>query len=95
MTGIYQVSTWTAFFAATGVIFSAIYALTLYRHVMFGEIVNPKLKDIMDIDKRELALFVPLIVGTILLGVQPNLVLDYTNASVHALTSAYQLAIGG
>ena len=95
MTGIYQVSTWTAFFAATGVIFSAIYALTLYRNVMFGEIVNPKLKDIMDIDKRELALFVPLIVGTILLGVQPNLVLDYTNASVHALTSAYQLAIGG
>lgn len=95
MAGIYQVSTWTAFFAATGVIFSAIYALTLYRNVMFGEIVNPKLKDIMDIDKRELALFVPLIVGTLLLGVQPNLVLDYTNASVHALTSAYQLAIGG
>lgn len=95
MAGIYQVSTWTAFFAASGVIFSAIYALTLYRNVMFGEIVNPKLKDIMDIDKRELALFVPLIVGTLLLGVQPNLVLDYTNASVHALTSAYQLAIGG
>lgn len=95
MAGIYQVSTWTAFFAATGVIFSAIYALTLYRNVMFGEITNPKLKDIMDIDKRELALFVPLIVGTLLLGVQPNLVLDYTNASVHALTSAYQLAIGG
>ena len=95
MAGIYQVSTWTAFFAATGVIFSAIYALTLYRNVMFGEITNPKLKDIMDIDRRELALFVPLIVGTLLLGVQPNLVLDYTNASVHALTSAYQLAIGG
>ncbi|WP_343794654.1 NADH-quinone oxidoreductase subunit M [Brevundimonas kwangchunensis] len=95
MAGIYQVSTWTAFFAATGVIFSAIYALTLYRNVMFGEITNPKLKDITDIDKRELALFVPLIVGTLLLGVQPNLVLDYTNASVHALTSAYQLAIGG
>jgi NADH-quinone oxidoreductase subunit M len=95
MTGIYQVSTWTAFFAASGVIFSAVYALTLYRNVMFGEITNPKLKDITDIDKRELLIFVPLIVGTLLLGVQPGLVLDYTNASVGALTSAYQLAIGG
>ena len=95
MTGIYQVSTWTAFVAASGVIFSAVYALTLYRNVMFGEITNPKLKDITDIDKRELLIFVPLILGTLWLGVQPGLVLDYTAASVEALTSAYQLAIGG
>ncbi|RZJ28542.1 MAG: NADH-quinone oxidoreductase subunit M, partial [Brevundimonas sp.] len=95
MTGIYQVSTWTALFATSGVILSAVYALTLYRNVMFGEITNPKLKDITDIDKRELLIFVPLIVGTLLLGVQPGLILDYTNASVGALTSAYQLAIGG
>ncbi|RZI99978.1 MAG: NADH-quinone oxidoreductase subunit M [Brevundimonas sp.] len=95
MTGIYQVSTWTALFAASGVIFSAVYALTLYRNVMFGEITNPKLKDILDIDRRELLIFTPLIIGTLWLGVQPGLVLDYTNASVHALTSAYQLAIGG
>ena len=27
--------------AASGVIFSAVYALTLYRNVMFGEITNP------------------------------------------------------
>ena len=95
MTGVYQVSTWTALFAASGVIFSAVYALTLYRNVMFGEITNPALKAITDIDRRELLIFVPLIVGTLWLGVQPGLVLDYTAASVEALTSAYQLAIGG
>ena len=95
MTGDYQVSTWTALFAASGVIFSAVYALTLYRNVMFGEITNPALKAITDIDRRELLIFVPLIVGTLWLGVQPGLVLDYTAASVEALTSAYQLAIGG
>ena len=95
MTGIYQVSTGTALFAASGVIFSAVYALTLYRNVMFGEITNPAMKAITDVDKRELLIFVPLILGTIWLGVQPGLVLDYTAASVEALTSAYQLAIGG
>jgi NADH-quinone oxidoreductase subunit M len=95
MTGVYQVSTWAAFVAASGVILSAIYALTLYRNVMFGEIVNPALETITDIDKRELALFVPLIVGTIWLGVQPGLVLNYTAASVEALTATYRAVIGG
>ena len=95
MTGAYQASTWAALVAASGVIFSAIYALTLYRAVMFGEITNPKLETITDIDKRELLLFVPLIVGTIWLGVHPASVLDYTGPAVEALTSAYRAAIGG
>src|SRR5271155_5210699 len=39
MTGTYSASTWTVIIAATGVILSAAYALTLYRRVMFGTIV--------------------------------------------------------
>ncbi len=95
MTGAYQASTWAALIAASGVIFSAVYALTLYRSVMFGEITNPKLAAITDIDKRELLLFVPLIVGTLWLGIYPAAVLDYTGPAVEALTNAYRAAIGG
>ncbi|HEV2082989.1 MAG TPA: NADH-quinone oxidoreductase subunit M [Brevundimonas sp.] len=95
MTAVYEGSTWAALVAATGVIFSAVYALTLYRNVMFGEIFNPALKTIADVDRRELILFVPLIVGTLWLGVQPGLVLDVTAASVESVTSAYRAAIGG
>ncbi len=95
MVGAYQVSTWAVFFAASGVILSAVYALTLYRNVMFGEITNPALKAITDIDRRELLIFVPLIIGTIWLGVYPAAVLDITQASVSAVTAAYQTAIGG
>lgn len=95
MTAVYEVSTWAALVAASGVIFSAVYALTLYRNVMFGEITNPALKAITDIDRRELILFVPLIAGTLWLGVQPGLVLDVTAASVEGVTSAYRAAIGG
>src|SRR6202012_2277741 len=53
MTGVYHVSTWTVLFAATGVIFSAVYALTLYRRVMFGEITNLQLAAITDLELRE------------------------------------------
>jgi len=95
MTGAYQASTWAALIAASGVIFSAVYALTLYRNVMFGEISNPALQTISDIDRRELLIFVPLIVGTIWLGIQPDLILNYTAASVDAVVGAYRTATGG
>ncbi|HEX3885981.1 MAG TPA: NADH-quinone oxidoreductase subunit M [Phenylobacterium sp.] len=95
MTGTYGVSTWTAIVAASGVIFSAVYALTLYRRVVFGTIVNPKLAAIADLDWREVAIFAPLIVGTLVLGLQPGLVMNLTQASVDHMVSAYQAAIGG
>jgi len=95
MTGTYGVSTWTAIVAATGVIFSAVYALSLYRRVVFGVITNPKLADITDLDWREVAIFAPLIAATLVLGVQPGLVMNLTQASVDHLVSAYQAAIGG
>ncbi|HYE45589.1 MAG TPA: NADH-quinone oxidoreductase subunit M [Caulobacter sp.] len=95
MTGTYQASTWTALLAATGVILSAVYALTLYRRVMFGEITNPQLANITDLDWREIAIFFPLIVGTLYLGVFPASIFQFTDASVEALVGAYRAATGG
>ena len=94
MTGVYHVSTWTAIVAATGVILSATYALTLYRRVMFGEVTNPALATIGDLNWREIVIFSPLILGTLVLGLQPNLVFNLTAASVDKLVSAYN-AVGG
>ena len=94
MTGAYHVSTWTAIVAASGVILSATYALSLYRRVMFGEVTNPALASITDLNWRELVIFSPLILGTLLLGVQPGLVMDLTAASVDRLVAAYN-AVGG
>jgi len=95
MTGAYQVSTWTAIIAATGVILSAVYMLTLYRAVVFGPLTNPKLEGITDLNWREVAIFAPLIVSTLYMGVQPNSVFNLTQASVDQLVRVYQAAIGG
>ena len=95
MTGVYEVSTWTAILAATGVILSAVYMLTLYRRVVFGTMTNPKLETITDLEWREVAIFTPLIVSTLYLGVQPNIVFDLTGASVDQLVQVYRAAIGG
>ena len=95
MTGVYQASTWTALFAATGVILSAVYALSLYRRVIFGEITNPALATITDLNLREVVIFVPLILATLILGLQPNLVFNITGPAVDQLVTAFQAARGG
>jgi NADH-quinone oxidoreductase subunit M len=95
MTGAYGASTWTAIIAATGVILSAVYALSLYRRVVFGELVNPKLAAITDLEWREILVFAPLIAGTLYLGVYPSSVFNLTQTSVDHLVSVYRAALGG
>jgi len=87
--GTFQVSTRTAFFAAMGVIFAAVYALTLYRRVVFGKIANEGLESIDDMNYREIAIIVPLLIATILFGIWPMPILDVTAASVGDLVTQF------
>ena len=57
--GTFKVSIPTAFFATTGVILSAAYALWLYRKVVFGALVKPSLMSIKDLTFREMPDAVP------------------------------------
>ncbi|MFT3996912.1 MAG: NADH-quinone oxidoreductase subunit M [Asticcacaulis sp.] len=95
MTGVYQASTWAALVAASGVILSAMYALTLFKKVMYGEVTNEQLKGHPDLTLREKIIFAPLIAGTLLLGVYPAFIFDFTTASVDAVVATYRALIGG
>ena len=92
--GVFQVNTWIAVFAATGVILSAAYALWLYRRVVFGDLIKESLKSISDMTPRERMIFAPLIVMTLLLGVYPSLALDGIGPTVEHLVHNYDLALG-
>ena len=91
--GVFQVNTWVALVAATGVILSAGYALWLYRRVVMGELLKESLKSITDLTRREKAIFAPLVAMTLLLGVYPSLVIDIIGPSVSALVTDYQAAL--
>jgi NADH-quinone oxidoreductase subunit M len=95
MTGTYRVSTWTTIIAATGGILSAVYMLTMYRRVVFGQITNSALAAITDLSSREVLIFAPLIVGTLVLGLAPDLVFQVTGAAADNLVVAYRAAAGG
>jgi NADH-quinone oxidoreductase subunit M len=93
LVGVFQVNTWVAMFATTGVILSAAYALWLYRRVVLGDLIKESLKSITDMTTRERAIFAPLVFFTILLGVYPALILDMIGPSVEALISNYDTAL--
>jgi NADH-quinone oxidoreductase subunit M len=91
--GVFQVSTWTAFFATLGVILSAAYALWLYRRVIFGALEKESLKAMLDLTRREKILLYPLVALVIFFGVYPIPVFDVTAASVDALITNYEAAL--
>ncbi|QQA44204.1 NADH-quinone oxidoreductase subunit M [Pelagovum pacificum] len=90
--GVFQVNTWVALIATTGVILSAGYALFLYRRVVMGDLIKESLKSMTDMTGRERAIFAPLVVMTILLGVYPSLVTDIIGPSVETLVSQVETA---
>jgi NADH-quinone oxidoreductase subunit M len=87
LAGAFQANTWVAFFATTGVILSAGYALWLYRKVVFGELTKPSLKFLEDLTPREVLILAPLVILTILFGVWPEPIFNVTTASVQNLIS--------
>ncbi|MDE0922287.1 NADH-quinone oxidoreductase subunit M [Aurantimonas coralicida] len=91
--GVFQVNSWVAIFAATGVILSAAYALWLYRRVVFGALEKESLRSILDLSGREKILLYPLIVLVIFFGVYPMPVFDVTAASVESMVNRYTAAI--
>jgi NADH-quinone oxidoreductase subunit M len=91
--GVFRVNTWVALFAATGVIFSACYALWLYRRVLFGALEKENLKQLLDLSTREKILLYPLIALTIFFGFYPAPVFDVTAASIDALVNNYSAAL--
>jgi NADH-quinone oxidoreductase subunit M len=91
--GAFRTNTWVAFFAATGVILSAAYALWLYRRVVYGPLEKPALQTITDMNRREMIIFAPLILLIIYYGVQPGPILDAFAAPTDALMKSVEATL--
>ncbi len=91
--GTFLVNGWVVFFATTGVILSAAYALYLYWRVVFGKLEKPSLQGLTDLDTREVLIMAPLVVLTIFYGVHPGPILDACSGSVAELIKGYDAAL--
>ncbi|MGO9361140.1 MAG: NADH-quinone oxidoreductase subunit M [Xanthobacteraceae bacterium] len=91
--GTFQSNTWVAFFATTGLILSAPYALYLYRRIVFGVIEKANLRTILDLSPREVAIFIPLGLLVIYYGVHPQPVIDASSASIDVILRSVETAV--
>jgi NADH-quinone oxidoreductase subunit M len=79
--GTFKTNKVYAILGATGVIFAACYMLWMFQRVMFGEVTNDKNRDLKDLSWREIAIFAPLILFIVWIGVYPSTFLDKTKAT--------------
>ncbi|MDX6693138.1 MAG: NADH-quinone oxidoreductase subunit [Blastocatellia bacterium] len=81
--------------AATGVIWAAVYMLWMLQRVVFGRITHPENARLKDLNARETALLIPLLVLMLLMGVYPNLFLNRSRASVETVRARIVESRGG
>lgn len=83
--GTFLTSKTYAVFAATGVVFAAVYMLLMFQRTMFGKLDKEENKKLIDLSKREIAVLVPIVVFIVFIGVYPNAFLRKMEPSVEAL----------
>ncbi len=94
LAGAFKVNKWVATGAALGVILGAAYMLWLYKRVVFGVITNREVERLQDMDKREWAMFLPLIILVLWLGIYPSVLTDYLTVSVDNLLKQVHVVSG-
>ena len=87
LVGAWQAASWVAFLAATGLVLGAAYMLWLYRRVVFGVLEKPEVKEMARLDQREVAIFIPLTVLVLWLGVYPATLLDVMNPIIEQIVA--------
>jgi|TARA_B100001964_G_scaffold232711_1_gene288868 NADH-quinone oxidoreductase subunit M len=88
----YQVNRLLAVLASTGMVLGAVYMLWLYRRVMLGLLEKEELKSILDLNRREVAVFAPLVVLVLWMGIYPEYFLGFMHASAENLVDKFKIA---
>ena len=84
---IFSINTYFAVFATAGVVLAATYSLWLYRRMIFGALIKDDLSEMLDLTRREIIIFVPLITLTIFIGIYPKPVIDIIEPSAKKIVN--------
>ncbi len=83
--GSFQVNTTITFLGATSVVIGGAYSLWLFNRIAYGNIKTQYTTKFLDLSLREVVVFGPLLIGTLLVGVYPNFFLTSIHSSVNNL----------
>ena len=90
---IFKVNTYFAIFATTGVVLAATYSLWLYRRIIFGALIKDDLSEMFDLTRREIIIFLPLIILTIFIGLYPKPIINIIEPSTEKIVNQIKMKL--
>jgi NADH-quinone oxidoreductase subunit M len=93
LVGAFKVNFWLSLLGSLGMILGAAYMLYLYRRIIFGKITKDDLKSILDLSPREIAIFAPLMLLTLWMGVYPTSFTSFFDATTGAMVQSHEQAM--
>ena len=90
LVGAFQANTTITFLGATGMVLGGAYSLWLYNRLAFGNLKTQYIGAFSDMNRREFYVQLPLIVGTLFLGIYPEIFIDPMHVSVANLIEHIQ-----
>ena len=87
LAGAFQENPQYAYFAVWGIVLAAAYLLWLYQRVMLGEVKDDQIAGLKDLNLRETATVLPLVIMAIVMGVYPKPFLEMIEAPVNAIVA--------
>ena len=85
LVGAFQRNTLIATIAALGMVLGAAYSLWLYNRVVFGNLKPAYLNKFSDLNRREVFIFIPFVLGVLWMGIYPEIFLESMHTSVSNL----------
>ena len=83
--GSFKTNIFITSISATSMIVGGCYSLWLFNRIVYGNLKTQYFTYYLDVSKRELILFIPLLIGTLFMGIYPDIFLRYIHFSVNLL----------
>ena len=80
--GALQANFWFAFLAGMTLIIGAAYTLWMVKRVFWGEITNPEVSTLSDINAREFGILAVLAISVLWMGLYPQPVIEVMHVSI-------------
>src|SRR5687768_10194176 len=87
LVGVMRQSWVWAAFAALGIVLGAAYMLWMYQRVFFGPLANPENEGLKDLDRREIAYLLPIVLLCFWIGLYPKPFFDVLDRPVDYVVS--------
>lgn len=85
LTGSFSTNTSITLISATSMVLGGCYSLWLFNRVIYGNLKTQYLNSFLDLNKREFLVFLPLVSGTLIMGIYPEIFLNSLHMSVNLL----------